>query len=50
MTESSFWEGFLSDKTQGHVNGDGWVCLQNHAAPGGDVIVVDNVVPPQAHV
>ena len=41
-------EGYLLEQN-GHVNGDGYVCRQNHASPGGDIIVVDNVLPEQSH-
>lgn len=42
-------EGVLADRTQGNVNGDGYVCRQSHASPGGDIIIVDNVVPEQSN-
>jgi hypothetical protein len=35
----------LPAQTQGNVNGDGYFCVNNHAAPRGLIVIIDNTVP-----
>ncbi len=53
LTFSPFLEGVVAGSTQGHVNGDGWVCLNRAGFDHSNgnfqrVVIVDNTVPLEA--
>jgi hypothetical protein len=47
---SPYFEGIVASATEGHVNGDGWVCLNRSGLDNSNghfnlVVVIDNTVP-----